>query len=151
MALVERLQQDLITALKGGEAARVSTLRLLKNGLENQRIAKGEELTESESEAVLQKEAKQRRDSIASFAGAGRDDLVQKETAELKITESYLPKALTASELEKIIDFAIKESNASSMADMGKIMGIVTKQTGSSADGAQIAALVRERLQNSRG
>ena len=147
MGLQQQIDTDLNEALRQGDQATLSTLRLLKNSLTAAAKDKKSDLSDEEAVRILQKEAKQRRDSIDSFKQANRQDLVDKEEAELKLIQVYLPKQMSEDELNKIIDAAINESGASGMADMGKVMGIVSKRTAGKADGGHVANLVRQKLQ----
>lgn len=148
MSLLEQIETDLNNALKAGDQAKLSVLRLLKNALKNARINSGKDLTETDEVTILQKEAKQRRESIASFEQANRADLADKEKAELKIIEKYLPAGLSENELIQMIDSAIAETGASGPADMGKVMGNLSPKIAGRADGAQVASLVKQKLSN---
>lgn len=141
----EKIEQDLNSALKSGDSLKVSVLRLVRGSLTNARIEKGE-LSDEDVARVLQKEAKQRRDSITSYEDAGRQDLADKEKAELEIIEDYLPKQLEDQELESMVDEAIAETGATGVADMGKVMGNVNSKVAGQADGGRVAALVRSKL-----
>jgi uncharacterized protein YqeY len=146
MSLLEQIDTDLNTALKARDQKLVSTLRLLKNSLKNQRINSGKDLSEADELAILQKEAKQRRESITSFNQAGRTDLVAQEEAELTVIEKYLPTKLSEAELSSLIEEAIAETGASTISDMGKVMGNVSPKIAGRADGAQVANLVKQKL-----
>lgn len=146
MSILEKIGQDLDNALRNQDQAGLSTLRLLKNSLDAAAKEKKSALNDEEAVKVLQKEAKQRRDSIDSFKKAERQDLADKESAELELIQTYLPQQLGEDELNKIIDAAIGETGATEMKDMGKVMGAVSKQTTGKADGGQVAALVRQKL-----
>jgi uncharacterized protein YqeY len=146
MSLLEQIDTDLNTALKARDQKLVSTLRLLKNSLKNQRINSGKDLNEADELAILQKEAKQRRESITSFNQAGRTDLVAQEEAELTVIEKYLPTKLSEAELSSLIEEAIAETGASTISDMGKVMGNVSPKIAGRADGAQVANLVKQKL-----
>lgn len=141
----EQIEKDLNNALKAGDSQVVSVLRLVRSSLANARIEKGE-LSDQDVVKVLQKEAKQRRDSIKSYEDGNRHDLATKEKAELEIIERYLPKQLSDEELEAIVDRAISETGASSPADIGKVMGVVAPKVAGQADGGRVAGLVRSKL-----
>ena len=145
--MLEQLESAIKAALQSGDAQRLSTLRLLKNSLKNAQIEKRAELTSEEQLKIIQKEAKQRRDSISSFTAANRQDLAEKEQAELEILKEYLPAQMNDEELVKIIDEAITQTGASSAADIGKVMGMVISQAAGQADGGRIAQIVRQKLQ----
>jgi len=146
MLLSEKIDADLSSALKAGDHEAVSVLRLLKNSLKNARINSGKELGEAEEVNVLQKEAKQRRESIESFSKANRTDLAAKEKAELEIIQKYLPAGLSEAELNKMVEAAIAEVGAASMADMGKVMGNLSPKIAGRADGGTVANLVKQKL-----
>ncbi len=147
MSILEKIEQDLDNALRNQDQLSLSTLRLLKNSLNAAEKEKKSALSDEEAVKVLQKEAKQRRDSIDSYKQAERQDLADKESVELELIQTYLPEQLGEDELNKIIDAAITESGATDMKDMGKVMGVVSKQTAGKADGGQVAALVKQKLQ----
>lgn len=141
----DKIEQDLNSALKAGDSLTVSVLRLLRSGLTNARIEKGE-LSDEDVVKVLQKEAKQRRDSITSYEDGGRQDLADKEKAELEVIARYLPEQMEDAELERLVDEAIARTGATGTADMGKVMGDVNQKVAGRAEGARVAALVRSKL-----
>lgn len=147
MTLLEQIEQDVNNALKAGEAGKVSTLRLLKTALKNQQISQKGELSDQDSIKVIQKEAKQRRDSIESFAGAGRSDLADKEKVELEILEAYLPAQMSEADIQSLVNQAVEESAASTMADMGRVMQILGPKIAGQADGSLVANIVRKKLE----
>jgi len=132
--------------MKAKDTAKVSTLRLLISEIKNKEIDKRGELTDDEILAVIQKAVKQRKESIEQYEKAGRSDLVEKEKKELEILEAYLPQPLSEEELEAIIDEAIKEAQATSVKDMGKVMKIVMPKVRGRADGKIVNQKVREKL-----
>jgi len=145
--LQEQLEADLITALKAHEDLKVSTLRLLKTAVKNMAIEKKtDKIEDADVIRVIQKQAKQRQDSIKSFADAGREEMAAKEQAELDILESYLPAPLSDDELTRAVDTAIEETGASVKADMGKVMKAVMLATGGRADGKKVSAAVSQKL-----
>lgn len=146
MELLPNLEADLVEALKNQDTNRVSVLRLLKSAIKNAEIENNKPLEESEIIAVLGKQAKQRKDSIEQFNKANRQDLVEKEASELKIIESYLPKKLSKEELLVIIADTITQTGASSMKDMGLVIGEVIAKTKGRADGKMVSDIVKERL-----
>ena len=146
MPLQQQIDQDLASSMKEGDAARTSILRLLKNSLKNEQIKLGHELSEEETLKVLQREAKQRRDSIEQFKAGGRDDLVESEQAELSAVEAYLPQQMSEGELEALVDEVIQETGASSPAQMGQVIGAVLKKAQGRADGGAVSKLVRQKL-----
>ncbi len=148
MAFAEDVNRAITDAMKAKDQARLSTLRMLKTALMNREIERGRALDENESRQVVMSLVKQRRDSIEQFTKGGRQDLADKETAEIAILESYLPPALDAAELERVVDAAIAESGASSAKDMGKVMkAVMAKLAGQTVDGKAVNELVRRKLQ----
>jgi len=146
MALLQRLDEDLKTALKQSEKLKLSVLRMAKAAVKNQQIDKGRELHDEEILAIFSTLAKQRRESIEQFSKGGRDDLVQQESHELAILQSYMPAQLPAEEIDEMILQAIKESSAKSEGDMGKVMKILAPRIKGVADGKWVNNRVRELL-----
>ncbi len=142
------MSQLIAEAMKARDVVRLSTLRMLSSEFNYAKIEKQHDLTEEEEMVVIQKEAKKRRESIEAYGKAGRADLVDSETAELKILEEFLPTQISDEELEKIIADAITQTSANTMADMGKVIGIVMQKTKGTADGGKVASKVREKLGN---
>lgn len=143
---IERLDAELKEALKSKDELKVSVIRMIKASLKNKSIEKMGILTDDDILSVLSSMAKQRRESIEQFTSAGRTDLAEKEKKELEIVQSYLPKQLSLQEIDEIIRSAIKECNASSLGDMGKVMKIVTPKTKGVADGKIVSKRVKELL-----
>ncbi len=146
MTITERLTEDMKTAMKAGEADKLATVRLLRGSLKNEQIKLGHELSDEEALKVLQREAKQRRDSIEQYRTAGRAELVATEERELAIILGYLPQPLSEAELGTMVDDAITATNAQDMKQMGVVVGAVMAQAGARADGGVVARLVREKL-----
>ena len=150
MSLNDQLAEDLKRAMKAKDTVRLRTLRLLRSAFKEKEIAErhgGEaHLADDVYLAVLQKQAKQRRDAIEQFEKAGRDDLVATEREELDIIEAYLPKQLGDDEIRKVVEEVVAATGASSMRDMGKVMGAVMQQLKGRADGRRINAVARELL-----
>jgi uncharacterized protein YqeY len=147
MSLKEKIISDLTEAMKAKDAARLSTLRMVKANLMNRQIEKGGELTDEEVTKALQSLVKQRRDSIEQYEKAGRDELAEKEAAEISHIENYLPQAATADEIAAAVDAAVTETGASSMKDMGSVMkAAMVKLAGKSADGKLVSEAVKAKL-----
>lgn len=146
MTLQERLSEDMKGAMKAQNADLLSTLRMLKSALQNQTIAFGHELSDVEVMATLEKQAKQRKDSIEQYKAGNREDLAAKEEAELAIITTYLPQKLDTEAVTALVDEAIAEVGASSIADMGKVMKLVQEKAAGAADGKQISDIVRGKL-----
>ena len=146
MTITQQLTEDMKTSMKAGEAERTGVLRLLRGAIKNEEIKVGHPLDEAEALKVLQREAKQRRDSIEAYTTAGRDDLRATEEAELSIIAGYLPRAMSDDELSAVIDEVVSELGDPGMAQMGQVIGAVMKKVGARADGGTVSRLVRERL-----
>lgn len=144
--LADAIRSDMTEAMRAGDRVRRDTLRLLIAALDNARIAAGRDLDGGEAVAALQREARQRRDSIGEYRKGGRDDLVRREEAELAIIGEYLPDELTEDELRAAVEEAIAEAGASEPGDLGKVMGPLMARVRGRADGRRVNELVRERL-----
>lgn len=143
--IVKRMQQMIGEAMKAHDEVRTSTLRLLSSAFNYEFIEKQHKLTDEEELAVVRRQAKQRRDSIDAYKKAGSEDRAKREDAELKILQEFLPPEMDEGELNKIIDSAITQTGAKSMAEMGKVIGLV-KSNNPSVDGGRIADLVKSKL-----
>lgn len=146
MVTKQALESDLRQAQKDRDQTTVDTLRLVLSAVKNAEIAAGGELDEAALTKVLQKEAKQRIESIESFRQGGRDELADKEQAELEIIEKYLPKAMADSELDKIIGEVFDRLTLTGMGDMGKVMSAVSSKVAGRADSGRVAQKVKDRL-----
>ena len=147
MGLMQDVQIGITQAMKAHDQVRLSTLRMLKASLTNKEVEKGRALDDTESLAVVASVIKQRRDSIEQFGNAGRTDLVDKETAELKVLEGFLPPALDPAEVARLVADAVAETGATSVKDMGKVMkAAMAKLAGSGVDGKTVNELVRKSL-----
>ncbi|MDT5122523.1 MAG: uncharacterized protein QOC96_2005 [Acidobacteriota bacterium] len=147
MSLKERIVSDLTAAMKAKDAARLSTLRMVKASVMNREIEKGGALTDEEMTKALQSLVKQRRDSVEQYEKAGRQELADKERAEIEVIESYLPQAATREEIEQAVTEAIRETNASSMRDMGAVMKQAqVRLAGRNADGRTVSEIVKAKL-----
>ena len=145
--LREKVNADIATAMKAKEPARLSALRMLKAAIMNKGIEKSHDLDDAEVLQVVATLVKQRRDSIEQFSKAGRTDLVDKETAEIKTLEEYLPPAASAADIDAAIAEAIAETAASSVKDMGKVMkAVMPRLAGKNADGRTVSEAVRRKL-----
>ena len=150
MSLKEQIGEDIKTAMKAKDKVRLQTVRGIKKAILEKEVElrpKGQESLNPEQEIeLLSQQAKQRRDSIEQFKNAGRDDLAEKESQELTIIETYLPEQVSDAEVEAIIDELIAASGASTMKDLGKVMGPAMKQLKGKADGKKIQELVKSKL-----
>ena len=146
------LQQDIMMAMKSAMKEKNQTaltaLRAIKSAILLAQTASGakEELTEEQELKILQKQLKQRKDSAAIYLEQGREDLAAPELAEAEIVSQFLPEALTEAEIEKVVVMTIDQIGADGMKDMGKVMGIVSKELAGRADGKTISTLVRQKL-----
>ena len=147
MTLKEQITADLTAAMKAREAERTSTLRMVKAAFMNREIEKRAALDEDESLKLLRSMVKQRRDSIEQYTKGGRQDLVDKEQAEIEVIEAYLPQGASAEVIEAAIAEAIAETSAASVKDMGKVMKAVqAKLAGKNADGRTVSEIVKSKL-----
>jgi uncharacterized protein YqeY len=147
MSLNQRIISDLTAAMKAKDADRLSTLRMVKANLMNRQIEKGGDLTDEEVTKALQSLVKQRRDSVEQYQKAGRNELADREAAEIGVIEGYLPQAASAEEISSAVAAAITETGATSMKDMGNVMKAVTaKLAGKSVDGRAVSEAVKQKL-----
>jgi len=147
MPLIETISKDIADAMRAKDAARLGPLRMAKAALMNQEVQKGRALDDAESQQVVTSLIKQRRDSIEQFKSGGRNDLVEKESAELAILERYAPPAASVEDIERAVDAAIAETGAASPKDMGRVMkAVMSALAGKSADGKVVNELVRKKL-----
>lgn len=147
MSLVEQVEKDLVAAMKAQEKLRLSVLRMMKTALKLKQVESGQALPDEEARAVLRTLMKQRRDSAEAFSGAGRMDLAEKELAEMKIIESYLPAAATEDDLDAAVSAGIAETGAASVKDLGKVMkAAMSKLSGKTVDGKRLSEKVRAKL-----
>lgn len=145
--LTEKIEADFKSSMKEKNGTKLSTLRMLKAAIKNKEIEKKvKNLTETEILEVIQKQVKQRKDSIADFEKANRQDLVKTETAEILVLEQYLPKPLSELELKAIIQKAVQVVGAKTKADMGKVMKEVMPQVTGKADGKQVSQILSALL-----
>jgi len=147
MSLMERITQDMTAAMRAREPARLGALRMAKAALMNREVEKGRVLEDAEEQQVMISLIKQRRDSIEQFRNGGREDLAQKEAAEIATLEVYLPPPVDPAEIERAVTEAIAEAGATSARDLGKVMkAVMPKLAGRAVDGKTINELVRRKL-----
>lgn len=150
MSLKEQIGEDIKTAMKAKDKIRLQTVRGIKKAILEKEVElrpKGQDSLSQEQEIeLLSQQAKQRRDSIEQFKNAGRDDLADKENQELAIIKTYLPEQVSDEEVEAIIDSIIADSGATTLKDLGKVMGPAMKQLKGKADGKKIQAMVKSKL-----
>lgn len=147
MRLAEKIDKDLVAAMKSQEALKLSVLRMIKTALKNRQIELGKPLEDSEALAVMRTFVKQRCDSVEQFRKGGREDLATKEEQEIKIVEGYLPAAPAEQEIDAAISAAIAEAGASGPKDMGKVMkAVMARLAGRTIDGKRVNEKVRAKL-----
>lgn len=147
MSAADRIQQDTKAAMKERDRTRVAALRMIGAALKNGEIEAGRPLEEQEEQTILRRQLKQREESAEAFRKAGREERAASEAAEAEIVRSYLPEPLSSEELEEIVDRAIQETGATGMRDMGAVMGRAMDLSGGHAEGRELSALARNRLQ----
>jgi uncharacterized protein YqeY len=146
MSLLERLNNDMKQAMKNKEKDKLSVIRMLKASIQNEALKQRQDLTDDEELTVLSRELKQRKDSLQEFENAGRSDLVDKVRTELVYVEAYMPEQLSEEEISKIVKQTILEVNATSKADMGRVMGALMPKVKGKADGSLVNKLVQQHL-----
>jgi uncharacterized protein YqeY len=144
--LKTQLQTDMKSSMKSGDKSRLGVIRLMLAAIKQIEVDERIELDDARITAVLDKMAKQRRESIAQFDKAGRDDLTAIEQAELEVIQQYLPEALSESEINELVEQTIAATGAASIKDMGKVMGILKPQLQGRADMGQVSQTIKARL-----
>jgi uncharacterized protein YqeY len=144
MSITEQIDHDLKEAMKAKNEPVVSTLRLARSALKNKQIDLMHPLEDADETAVLRMMVKQYKDALADFTSAARTDLADKQAAEIELLERYLPKGLSDTQIEEIVNAVLAEN--AEMKDAGKIMGAVMKQVAGRADGNTVRAIVQKRL-----
>lgn len=145
--IVPTISQKIAEAMKARDEIRLSTLRLLSSALNYEFIAKQHVLNEEEELAVVRREVKKRKDAIEAYEKAKATDRAEKEKKEMAILNEFLPAEMSEEEVTKLVDAAIAETGAKSIADMGKVMGAVMAKAGGRADGGVVSNLVKSKLQ----
>ena len=148
MSLQKQIMEELKTAMKSKDTVALQALRAVKSAflLAKTETGAGDDLTEDQEMKVIQKQVKQRKDSVAIFIDQGRQDLADPELAEIAVLEKFLPEALSEEAIEKVVLETIAKTGAEGMKDMGKVMGMVSKQLAGQADGKTISGIVRKNL-----
>lgn len=148
MTLEQQIQKDLMEAMKAKDAVRLASVRAIKSAILLAKTSEGgsKELTDGDIVKLIQKLSKQRRESAEQYAAAGRQELADNELAEAAILDTYLPKQLSEAEVEEKLKTIIAEVGASKPSDMGKVMGVATKQLAGLADGKMISSVVKRLL-----
>ena len=146
MSLKEKITDDMKTAMRAKDSERLGTIRLLQSAMKQKEVDERIELDDAAIVAIVDKMIKQRKDSIAAFEQATRQDLVDKEKAELTVLSAYLPERLSAQELTDAVQAIVKELGASGPGDMGKVMGAVKTRLAGKADMGAVSAAVKAAL-----
>jgi len=147
MSIVETVEKDLVAALRAQETLKLSVLRMMKAALMNKKSERGKDVDDTEALAVLRTLAKQRHESVEAFRKGGREDLAEKEAAEIKIVEAYLPAGASDEDIDAAVTAAIAETGASTAKDVGKAMkSAMAKLAGKNADGKRVSEKVRAKL-----
>jgi hypothetical protein len=144
--LAKKIKKQIVEAMKAGDKLRMSTLKLLSSAIHNAQIKKQEDLSKEEELEIVRREAKKRKDAIDAYKKAGADERADKEKEELVILQEYLPKDLTNEEIENIVDDVISSMGATSMEDMGKVIGAALGKCKGQADGKIVSEIVRSKL-----
>jgi uncharacterized protein YqeY len=147
VSLAEKIQADMRAAMKERDKGRVGALRMLGAALKNNEIEAMRPLTNEEEQIVLRRQLKQRQESAEAFRRAGREEQAASEAAEAEFVREYLPQPLSPQELQQIVERAMQETGATSMKDMGAVMGRAVALAEGRAEGRELATLVRDRLQ----
>jgi uncharacterized protein YqeY len=146
MTLKERITEDMKTAMRSGEKDRLAVIRLLQAAIKQREVDERVILDDAQVTAVLEKMIKQRKESVAAFEKGNRADLVAKENAEIVVLQPYLPAQLSDAELDALIAEAISSTSASSIKDMGKVMGVVKSKAAGKADMGAVGARIKAKL-----
>jgi uncharacterized protein len=147
MTVQEKIQMQMTEAMRNKDQLRLSVLRMMKSAIKNKEIEKMKALEDGEAAAVLNTLVKQRKDSVDQFRKGGREELAQKEEAEIRIIEEYLPAAASDDDIRKAIEDAIQETGASTIKDMGKVMKVaLARLAGRTADGSRVSQMVKDKL-----
>ena len=146
LTLKARITEDMKSAMRAKETLRLGTIRLLLAAIKQREVDERIELDDPAISGIIEKLIKQRRDSISQFQTAGRQDLVDAEQAELAILQAYLPEPLSAAEVAAAVTAAVAESGATSVKDMGKVMGLLKSRLAGRADMGQVSALIKAKL-----
>lgn len=146
MTLKEQIDYDLIGSMKAKEETKLSVLRMLKSAVKNSEIQKGKDLEEADILQIIQGQIKSRRDSIALYIQGGREELAAAEKKEIEILNAYLPEQMSEAEIKVIVAQAITETGATSMQDMGKVMGVILPKVKGKADSTLVSQMVKDSL-----
>lgn len=146
MSLKDKITQDMKDAMKSGDKDRLGVIRLILAALKQKEVDERIVLDDAQVLAILEKMLKQRRESVAQFTQGKRQDLADKEEAEIKVIQAYMPAQLSDAELDKLVADAVAESGAASVKDMGKVMGILKPKVAGKADMSAVSAKIKSKL-----
>src|SRR5262245_59417788 len=147
MTVPEKIQMQMTEAMRNKDQLRLSVLRMMKSAIKNKEIEKMKPLDDGEALSVLNTLVKQRKDAVDQYQKGGREELAQKEEAEIKIIEEYLPAAASDDDIRKAIEDAMQETGASTIKDMGKVMkAALARLAGRNADGSRVSQMVKDKL-----
>lgn len=146
MLLKERITEDMKTAMRAKDSERLGTIRMLQAAIKQREVDERITLDDAQVLAVVEKMIKARKEAIEQFRSAGRDDLVDKEGREITVLQPYMPEQLSAAELDALVASAIAATGASTVKDMGKVMGLIKQQAAGRADMATVGALIKAKL-----
>lgn len=146
MSLLQQLTSDMVAAMKNRDKETLKVVRMLKAAVQNEQIELGHDLSNDEEVAVMAREYKQRKESLAEFEKAGRQDLVDQTNKELAVVEKYMPKQLSKDDVTKIVSDVVKQLGADSMKNFGQVMGAVMPKVKGQADGKMVNQIVKEQL-----
>ena len=146
MTLKAQISEEMKSAMRAKESVRLGTIRLLQAAIKQREVDERIELTDADVISVIEKMLKQRRDSIAAYESANRNDLADIEKAEVTVLQAYLPKQLTENEVKEVLEKVVMETGATSIKDMGKVMGAIKPLVAGKADMGKISGLIKARL-----
>ena len=146
MGIDEKVNNEMVLAAKAKDKVRLSAIRMIKTGIHNREIDLKRKMNEAEFLQLLSTMVKQRKDSIEQFQKGGREDLVEKETAELKVIQEFMPEQMSEADVDREIETAIKEVGAVGIKDMGKVMKVLMPKLTGKADGKSVGEKVKEKL-----
>lgn len=144
--LKQRITEDMKSAMRAKDKERLKAIRMILGAIKQREVDERIELVDEQVLAVIQKMVKQRKDSISQFKEAGRTDLIEIEEAELVVINNYMPAQLSKNDISKVVDKAIADSGASSMQDMGKLMGLLKGQLAGKADMGVVSSIIRSKF-----
>lgn len=146
MSLKDEILEDIKNAMRAKDKARLGVLRMITSAIKQKEVDERVELSHDDVMAILEKMIKQRRDAITQYEQGGRPELAEKENSEVQVIQQYMPEQLSDTEIDSILTAAIEETGASSMKDMGKLMGIIKPKVQGRADMKSVSAKVKEKL-----